>query len=122
MKNFDVRELDNVPKMVLVALVAVTGYFLAFLVLDSISAPSQAPMRGMMNGMMGFSTTASTTTTLGSLAFALGLGFLASLYLFRVGSGDKNYAILRKALPDDERKIRDEIKGAGEITQDSLRF
>ena len=35
---------------------------------------------------------------------------------------DKEFNIIKKALSEDERKILNEIKKAGEITQDSLRF
>ena len=59
---------------------------------------------------------------LASLIFAAGLGFFASLYLFGLQSKDKEYSIMRKVLSEDEKAILDEIKKAGEITQDSLRF
>ncbi len=127
MKNINLKGLDNVSKVVLIVLVVVIGYFLMFLIMSLLLQPTQTPMMNMMNNMMGtnimsFSTPNSIIINLVSLAFALGSGFFTSLYLFRTKSEDKNYNILRKALSDDEKKILDEIKRAGEITQDSLKF
>ena len=127
MINTNFKEMDNVPKIALVILVAITGYFLTFLIIDSFLTPTQTPMMQMMNERMGtnvmnFSTADSMIINLISLIFGIGLGFFASLYLFKMQKGDRDYKILRKALSDDEKKILDEIKKAGEITQDSLRF
>jgi len=127
MKKINLKQIDNVSKIALVVLVAIIGYFLVFLIVSSLSTPTQTPMMRMANEMMGinimnFSTTKSITINLVSLVFGLGLGFLASLYLFKTQTEDKEYKILRKALSEDEKKILDEIKRAGEITQDSLRF
>ncbi|MEW6063566.1 MAG: MarR family transcriptional regulator [Nanoarchaeota archaeon] len=129
-KQINLKELDNVSKVVLIILVVIIGYFLMFLVTGFILRPAQSPMAQMMNEMMGtsimnFSTTNSVITNLFSLIFALGLGFLISLYLFATKTEDrkdKEYSILRRALSEDEKRILDEIKKAGEITQDSLRF
>lgn len=127
MKQINLRKLDNVSKIVLIILVAVIGYFSIFLISNWLLTPKQTPMIQMMNEMMGtntmgFSTTNSTITNLVSLVFGVGLGFSTSLYLFRTQTGNKEYKILRKALSENEKKILDEIKKAGEITQDSLRF
>src|SRR3989344_8132275 len=127
MNELNLKEVDNVSKIALVILVAIIGYFLLFLITSSLLIPKQTPMMQMMNEAMGanimnFSTTNSIIINLISLIFAAGLGFLASLYLFKVQSKDKEYSILRKALSEDEKKILDEIKKAEEITQDSLRF
>lgn len=127
MKKINLKELDSVSKVVSIVLVVIIGYFLMFLIMNLLLAPTQTPMMQMMNGMTGtsimsFSTTGSIIINLVSLIFAVGFGFLTSLYLFRIHSEDKEYNILRKALSDDEKKILDEIKRAGEITQDSLRF
>lgn len=126
MRKINLRELDNVSKIAVIILVAVIGYFLVFLIINSLSIKQTSRMQ-MMNEMMGtdmmsFSTTNSTIINLVSLVFGIGLGLLASLYLFRAQTEAKEYDILRKALSDDEKKILDEIKRADEITQDSLRF
>lgn len=123
----NIKEVDNVSKIVLIFLVAIVGYFLVFLIISPLFAPKQTPMMQMMGEVMGmnimnFSTTNSIIINLISLVFAAGLGFLTSLYLFRTKTDDKGYNILRKALSDDEKRILDEVKRAGEITQDSLRF
>ena len=127
MKNINPQKLDNISKIVLIILIAIVGYFLLFLAISTLFAPKQPSMMGMMNEMIGanitnFSTTNSIIINLISLIFAAGSGFFVSLYLFRVQSKDKEYGILRKALSKDEKAILDEIKKAGEITQDSLRF
>ena len=127
MKKINLKQVDNVSKIALIILVAIMGYFLMFLILSSLLAPTQTPMMEMMNEMIGtnimnFSTTNSAIINLISLTFAVGLGFLISLYLFKTKVEDKEYKILRKALSEDEKAILDEIKKAGEITQDSLRF
>ncbi len=128
MKNINLKKLDKVSKVVLIVLVVAIGYFLIFLVMGLIWSPTQTPMMNMMNNnviganIMSFSTLDSIIINLVSLAFALGSGFFTSLYLFKAQSEDKDYTILRKVLSDDEKMILDEVKKAGEITQDSLRF
>ena len=127
MKKINLKQIDNVSKIALIILVAIVGYFLIFLITNSLLTPKQTPMMQMMNEVMGtnimsFSTTNLIIINLVSLVLAAGLGFLTSLYLFRTKLEYKEYHILRKALSDDEKKILDEIKKAGEITQDSLRF
>ncbi|MDP3765956.1 MAG: MarR family transcriptional regulator [Nanoarchaeota archaeon] len=127
MKKIDLKQIDNVSKIALIILIAIVGYFLIFLIISSLLTPKQTPMMQMMNEMIGtnmmsFSTTNSIIINLVSLVFGAGLGFLTSLHLFRTQAEDEEYTILRKALSDDEKKILDEIKRAGEITQDSLRF
>lgn len=127
MNKPNLKEIDNVSKIALIVLVAIIGYFLTFLIVSLLSAPTQTPMMRMANEMMGtnimnFSTTNAIIINLVSLIFGIGLGFLVSLHLFRTQAEDEEYNILRKALSENEKKILDEIKRAGEITQDSLRF
>ncbi|MDO8740743.1 MAG: hypothetical protein Q7J54_04210 [Candidatus Woesearchaeota archaeon] len=121
------KNLNNASKSVLIVLVIIAVYFLLFPFIGSFFIREQTPMMQGMSEMMGAnimssSSISSITINLISLIFALGLGFLASLYLFKMKIEDKEYKILRKALSDDKKKIFDEIKKAGEITQDSLRF
>ncbi len=120
----NIKELDNVSKTVLLILVVVVGYFFMFLIINSLLEPKQTPMMQMMKKTMGMNMNNinSSITNLFSLIFAIGLGFIISLYIFRKQPEDKEYSILRRALSDDEKKILDEVKKAGEITQDSLRF
>ncbi len=127
MKKLNLKEVDNVSKIVLVIIIAIIVYFLLFLITSLLLIPKQTPMMQMMGEAMGtnimnFSTTNSIIINIFSLIFAAGAGFFASLYLFGLQSKDKEYSIMRKALSEDEKAILDEIKKAGEITQDSLRF
>lgn len=107
---------DNISKIILILLIIIASYLL-LLTISSVSV--QSPMGLMMEEMMEFSPT-NPVINLISLLFAVSIGFIASLYLF--AERDKEYKILRKALSNDEKRILDEIKKAGEITQDSLRF
>jgi uncharacterized membrane protein len=64
---------------------------------------------------------------LASLSLALLAGVLVSLWLTTEKTGKKmtqkdELEIIKRALSEDERAVLDEIKRAGEITQDSLRF
>ena len=127
MKKINLKQIDSTSKIAIIILVIIAGYFLTFLVMSLLLMPDQTPMVRMMNEMMGtnimnFSTTNSIITNTVSLLFGIGLGLLMSLYLFGMQAKDKEHNILRKALSGDEKKIFDEIKRAGEITQDSLRF
>ena len=127
MSKPNLKEIDNVSKIVLIVLVAIVGYFSVSLIASLLLIPKQTPMMQMMSeamvtNIMNLSTTNSIIINLISLVFAAVLGFFVSLYLFRVQSKDKEYRILRKALSEDEKEILDEIKKAGEVTQDSLRF
>ena len=123
----NLRNLSTIPKAMLVVLVSVIGYLFLFLTAGMLFVPEQPSMAEMMSAMMGtnpavFSTTSSTTVNLVSLVFAVLFGFVAAVYLFRTEQEHREYRILSKALSEDEKKIMDEIKNAGEITQDSLRF
>ena len=123
----DLKKLDNVSKAIIVVLVAVASYFIIFIATTSLLAPEQPPMARMMNDVMGtsiagFSATTSIVLNLFSIVLALIAGFMASSRIFGEAEKKSEYEILRKALSEDEKKIMDEIKRAGEITQDSLRF
>ena len=117
MKNL--TKLDIVTKIILIILVGVIFYFAIFAILKPFFITQPTSMMNMMSQMMNFSTRNSTVNII-SLIFALCAALTVSIYLFQVH--DKEYNIIRKALSEDEKKILDEIKKAGEITQDSLRF
>ena len=128
MEKNDFKRLDNVTKTLLVLLIGVIFYFAIFSILKPFFTTEPMPMARMMGQMMGsdvmnFSTTGSATMNLISLIVAIIVAVIASFYLFKNGTAkDEEYKIIRKALSDNEKKILDEIKKAGEITQDSLRF
>ncbi|OIO41182.1 hypothetical protein AUJ10_01170 [Candidatus Pacearchaeota archaeon CG1_02_31_27] len=124
MKKINLKELDNITKILLILLIGVILYFVIFIVLNQFLIREPTSMAEMMNQMMG-SNNNSITINLVSLIIAIIAALIVSFYLFRQNRKEKeesNYKILRKALSDDEKKILDEIKKAGEITQDSLRF
>ena len=127
MKKINLTKLDNVTKILLILLIGVIFYFAIFSILKPFFITEPTPMMKMMSQVMGsdimnFSTTSSATMNLVSLIVAIIIAVIASFYLFKHDVKDEEYDIIRKALSDDEKKILDEIKRAGEITQDSLRF
>jgi|SRR3989344_7736958 len=120
----NLTKLDNVTKILLILLIGVILYFLVFLILNSSFIKEPASMTDMMGQMMGYNNS-SVTISLISLIIAIIAALIVSFYLFkqnRKEKEDSDYKVLRKALSEDEKKILDEIKKAGEITQDSLRF
>lgn len=111
----NLTKIDNTTKILILVLAVAVSYFIIFLMLRPFFA--QKSMMEMMNqiGSIGIE-------TITSLIIALIIGVIVSFYLFRTETKDKYFNILRKVLTDDERKIVDEVRKAGDITQDSLRF
>lgn len=127
MKKIDLKRLDNVTKILLILLIGVVFYFAIFSILKPFFITEPTPMMRMMGQMVGsdimnFSSANSVTMNLISLIVAISVALIVSFYLFKHEAKNEEYAIIRKALSDDEKKILDEIKKSGEITQDSLRF
>ena len=127
MKKINITKLDNVTKILLILLIGVIFYFVIFSILKPFFITEPIPMMGMMSQIMGsdmmdFSNTNSTTMNLVSLIAAIVAALVVSFYLFKYSAKEQEYNILRRALSEDEKAILDEIKKAGEITQDSLRF
>ncbi|PIN94674.1 hypothetical protein COU53_02555 [Candidatus Pacearchaeota archaeon CG10_big_fil_rev_8_21_14_0_10_30_48] len=121
MKKLNLTELDNVTKILLILLIGVILYFIMFMVLSPFLIREPTSMAEVMNQMMG-ANDSSIIINLLSLIIAIIIALIVSFYLFRQNGKEQEYKILRKVLSDDEKKILDEIKKAGEITQDSLRF
>ena len=122
----DLKRLDNVTKLLLILLIGVLIYFAIFSILKPFFITEPTPVMSMMSQMIGsdminFSSGYSTTMNLISLIIAIGIAIIVSFYLFKSDKIDE-YSIIRKALSEDEKRILDEIKKTGEITQDSLRF
>ena len=115
MRNFNLTKIDNITKILLIILVIAVSYFLIFLTLRPFFAPKS--MIDMMNqiGSIG-------TETIIPLIIALVIGIIISFYLFRTETKDRDFNIIRRILSEDEKKVLDEIKKTGDITQDSLRF
>ena len=121
MKKINPKKLDNVTKILLILLMGVILYFVMFMVLTPFLIREPTSMVDIMNQITG-SNNSSITINLVSLIIALIVALIVSFYLFRQDRKEQEYKVIRKALSDDEKKILDEIKRAGEITQDSLRF
>ncbi len=121
MKKIDLKQIDSISKIVLIILVVAVSYFIFLLILRPLFIAHPVSMADMMNRMFRGDTT-SNLINIASLILSLIIAVVVSLYLFRTQTEDKEYKIIRKALSEDEKEILDEIKRAGEITQDSLRF
>ncbi len=130
MVNVNFKKLDNVTKTLLILLVGVVFYFGVSLAFKPFFTAESTSMMERMQRMMGGSIPAfSNTATINSLSLIIAIlvSLIASYQLFKQGSGrsaghDNEYKIIRKTLSDDEKRILDEVKKAGKITQDSLRF
>ena len=116
-------KIDNTTKILLIILVVAVSYFIIFLILRPFLITQPVSMAEMMSRIMRGDTSSSLINLI-SLIIALITGVIISFYLFKpqTETKDREYDILKKALSEDEKKILDEIKKAGEITQDSLRF
>ena len=128
----NIRSLDLVTKLILIVLVVVTSFIVLFLVTSEFLVEETTTSGMGMNHM--FDNPDYTVAILLSLAVALIAGVLVTLWLkpaettkstAQVASVNKKVdelEIIKRALSDDEKAVLDEIKRAGEITQDSLRF
>ena len=123
--DIKIGKLNNVTKIFLIILVVAISYFIIFLILKSLFISQQISMAEMMNRVIGGNTVLNLINLI-SLIIALIIGVVVSFYFFKTETEniekDKEYNILKKMLSEDEKKVLGEIKKAGEITQDSLRF
>jgi len=73
--------------------------------------------------MMGFDTNMVTINFV-AISLALTAGVLVSLWLKTEPATRRvdELEIIKRALSEDEKAVLDEVRRAGEITQDSLRF
>lgn len=119
MKQSNLAKLDNVTKILIIGLIVVLSYFIFFLILRAFF-PQPSSMMGMMNEI----TTGGTRTIINLIALIIALlvGIAISLHFFKTNKKDEKFDFIKKVLSGDEREILDEIKKAGEITQDSLRL
>lgn len=121
MKKIKLVELNNITKILLIVLVIAVSYFIIFLILKPFLITQPVSMVDMMNRVIR-GDTASSLINLVSLIIALIIGVIVSFYLFSVKEKDREFDIIKKVLSEDEKQVLSEIKKAGEITQDSLRF
>ncbi len=128
----NLRNLDLATKIILIVLVIVISFIALFLVSSEFLAEETTFGNGMMMDHMGTSTD-YTVAILLSLVVALIAGVLITLWLkpsmqsqpmgaVQPASRIDELEIIKRALSDDEKQVLDEIRRAGEITQDSLRF
>ena len=125
-----IKNLDLSTKIILVVLVVVISYLLLFLALSEILVQENSSNNMMMGHMMDPSPD-YTLAIFASVSLALVAGLLALLLIkptkpepapiTPVAKTDE-LEIIKRALSDDEKTVLDEIRRAGEITQDSLRF
>lgn len=118
-------KLNPLPKAALVVLTGAIVYLAVFLILSPVFVSKPTTMVGMMSSVMGGNSN-SVLVNLISFIFAVLAAFFISLFLFKFETPkkekDKEFAIIKKALSADEKKLIEEIKKTKEITQDSLRF
>jgi len=143
--------MNFITKILLVVLIALVVYFVSILSMGFLLVPqSMSSMSEMMGGMMGFSMQGGFFLY-GVLALIFGVtaGLIVALLLGVFSTARPvqpiqpiqppipptqplpvqqptpevdELQIIRKVLSDDEKAIVDEIRRAGTITQDSLRF
>lgn len=117
--------VDTITKVLIVVLVTVITYLITVLALSPFFIHQPDSWQDMMQHMTGFDQQ-TVTMNLIAISLALGVGAIASL-LLRTGPilGSENVdelKIISRTLSDDEKAVIEEIRRAGEITQDSLRF
>jgi len=103
--------MDSVPKLLMVILIGTLVYGS----LRAAYPPSRGGMMGAMSGSAGW--TGAVPLIIGVLAATL-----ASLFFFRSRKADERREGMKAMLSSDEQTLLNAVEGAGEITQDSLRF
>lgn len=117
-----VIEMNIVTKILLILFVIVVSYLVALLLLGSVFVPHVGSVGEMMGHMLHFDQQA-VILNLVAFSMAAGVGLLISKLVKTTPAIQVDeLSIIRKALSEDERAIIDEVRRAGKITQDSLRF
>jgi uncharacterized membrane protein len=103
--------------------VIVTVYLAVLSLLNVLFVKETHSMQTMMHEMMSLHGS-TIIFNLAALSLALIAGVLVSLWLVTQPAAERvdEMEILKRALSQDERAVLDEVRRAGEITQDSLRF
>lgn len=125
-------EMDVAVKVLIVVLVILFSYLIAFIILAPFLTPQPTSWPSMMQNMMGSSQTGIINLVALLLALTAGLAVLLLMWKpatavtpVEKAGGTKQLdelSIIKKALSEDEKAVIEEIRKAGEITQDSLRF
>ena len=112
------QHLDNTSRTLLLFITV----FVAYLIFVPILHPFFNPEGHISEWVLSASKPSIKMLNIVGVVFALLVGFLVSLKLKPKAEGKDEFSILKKALSGDEQKLLGEVKKAGEITQDSLRF
>lgn len=123
------KNLDSTTKIILVVFAVVIIFLVLFLATSALLAPKYNSFGGMGNMMNNYQQD-YTVPILLSLVVALMVGVIVSLWLKPAAKTETptpaakidELEIIKRALSEDEKLVVDEIRRAGEITQDSLRF
>ncbi len=121
-----IQRVDLPTKIMLIILVVIISYLALFLILTGLFVQQPSSMDDMMHHMVSPSQN-TMVVNLVALSSALLAGIVVSFWL-KTETAEATAAktdeleIIKRALSDDEKAVLDEIKRAGEITQDSLRF
>lgn len=133
-----IQSMDIATKVLVIVFVVLLVYLVSFLFLTPLLFPMSgaSSMQDMMGHMMSFNAE-TTNWNLLALTLAVGAGLIATLLLRKSSFPQATQPlpsvqpqqkemdelkIIRKILSDDEKALVDEIRRAGKITQDSLRF
>lgn len=123
------KNLDSTTKIILVVFAVVIIFLVLFLATSALLAPEYNSFGGMGNMMNNYQQD-YTVPILLSLVVALMVGVIVSLWLKPAAKTETptpaakvdELEIIKSVLSEDEKLVVDEIRRAGEITQDSLRF
>ena len=118
--NWKLDRMDNTSRTLLLFITV----FITYLIFVPILHPFFNPDGHISECMLSTSTPNIKILNILAVIFSLIVGFLVSLKLKPKSEDGKkdDFSILKKALSKDEQKLLEEVKKAGEITQDSLRF
>lgn len=133
------NRLDNISKLIIIALIGIVVYFVMLLLLGPLYSRPYSMQEMMRRAMSGSSF--SNTASIISVIIALLAALIVSYFFMNKKEGDKEFNtarfaqtqilgaqepkvldILKRALSKDERAVLGKVKKSGEITQDSLRF
>ncbi len=127
----NLKNLDSTTKIILIVLAVAIIFLVLFLATSALLAPEYNSLSGMGNMMNNYQQD-YTVPILLSLVVALMVGVIVSLWLKPAAKTEApapapvakvdELEIIKRALSEDEKLVVDEIRRAGEITQDSLRF
>lgn len=127
----NLKNLDSTTKIILIVLAVAIIFLVLFLATSALLAPEYNSLGGMGNMMNNYQQD-YTVPILLSLLVALMVGVIVSLWLKPAAKTEApapapvakvdELEIIKRALSEDEKLVVDEIRRAGEITQDSLRF